>query len=212
MFVCNLKLNGNIIFKCVLIFIVIIAIVILSISTLKLFKSTKFNDANLLETCQSLNVEDSNYTNILEDVYNNLDKYVGQDISYSGYVYRLPDMKDNEFVLARDMLINSDSQSVVVGFLCNVNNSNKFKDGTWVDVSGNIIKGYYHNQIPVIDIKQIKEIKEPKDTFVYPPNKIYTSIVREQAVRNSDSLFSYNFNVYLSISFLRSSFLSSSIS
>ena len=88
-------------------------------------------------------------------------------------------LKDNEFVLARDMLINSDSQSVVVGFLCTVDNAKDFKDGTWVNVSGSIIKGYYHDQIPVIDISEIKEVSKPEDSFVYPPDRTYipTSII-----------------------------------
>ena len=42
------------------------------------------------------------------------------------------------------MLINSDSQSVVVGFLCTHENAKEFKNGTWVNVTGKIIKGYYH--------------------------------------------------------------------
>lgn len=88
-------------------------------------------------------------------------------------------MKDNEFVLARDMLINSDSQSVVVGFLCTSDNAKNFKNGTWVNVSGSIVKGYYHNQIPVIEINQIEETKKPEDAFVYPPDGTYipTSVI-----------------------------------
>ncbi len=169
MFVYNFKLNGNLIFKIFFTFIVIIALVILVLSTLNLLRSSKSNDNNLLQTSNLINVDNYNYTNILDDVYNNLDKYVNQSISFTGYVYRLNDMKDNEFVLARDMLINSDSQSVVVGFLCNSKNGYNFKNGTWVDVSGSIIKGYYHNQIPVIEINEIKETKAPEDAFVYPP-------------------------------------------
>ena len=51
--------------------------------------------------------------------------------------------------------------------------TNTFKNGTWVNVSGNIVKGYYHNQIPVIEITQIKEAQKPDDCFVYPPDSSY---------------------------------------
>ena len=179
MFIYNLKFSGNIIFKSILIIIIMIALIILFLSSLNIFKNAKLKVDDNIEVNNTVNIDSNNYTNILDEVYNNVDTYVGQNISFTGYVYRLYDMKDNEFVLARDMLINSDSQSVVVGFLCTVDNAKDFKDGTWVNVSGSIIKGYYHDQIPVIDISEIKEVSKPEDSFVYPPDRTYipTSII-----------------------------------
>ena len=77
------------------------------------------------------------------------------------------------------MLINSDSQSVVVGFLCTHDKAKTFEDGTWVNVSGKIVKGYYHNQIPVIEITDIQTTTKPDESFVYPPDDTYipTSII-----------------------------------
>ena len=46
---------------------------------------------------------DENYTNVLKEVHENLDTYVGQKICYTGYVYRVADLPENQFVLARDM-------------------------------------------------------------------------------------------------------------
>ena len=171
MFIYNFRLNSNIIFRSILIFIIIVALILLILSALNLIKNTEFKINDSIETNNIINIENNNYTNILEAVYNNLDNYVGKNINYTGYIYRLQDMTDNEFVLARDMLINSDSQSVVVGFLCNTKNGKDFKNGTWVNVSGSIIKGYYHNQIPVIEINKIEKTKAPEDAFVYPPQK-----------------------------------------
>ena len=77
------------------------------------------------------------------------------------------------------MLINSDSQSVVVGFLCSYDKAKDLKNGTWVNISGKIIKGYYHDEIPVIDINTIKETSKPEEEYVYPPDTSYipTSII-----------------------------------
>lgn len=115
----------------------------------------------------------NNYTNILNSVHNDIDTYIGQKISFSGYVYRVYDLKDTEFVLARDMIVSSDFQTVVVGFLCSYNNAKEFKDGTWVQITGKIAKGYYHGDIPVIEIENIKNIDKPKDDLVYPPDDLY---------------------------------------
>ena len=49
----------------------------------------------------------------------------------------------------------------------------QFKNGSWIEVDGIIEKGYYHGDIPVIKIKNIKETNIPKDEFVYPPDNNY---------------------------------------
>lgn len=179
MFVYNLKVNSSNLFRIIIISIIIISLIILSISIYNFYYKSKFVISDNLPTNSIANIEANQYTSILKQVYDNLDTYVGQSINFTGYVYKLSDLKDSEFVLARDMLINSDSQSVVVGFLCSYDNAKDFKEGTWVNVTGEIIKGYYHNEIPVIDITKIEETEEPEDTFVYPPDNTYipTSVI-----------------------------------
>ena len=71
------------------------------------------------------------------------------------------------------MVINSDFQTLIVGFLCNSNLASNFEDGTWVNVTGEIIKGYYHGDIPVIDITEIQATSAPSDEYVYPPDEDY---------------------------------------
>ena len=125
------------------------------------------------------NITSSNFTNILKQIHDDIDTYVGQSINFTGYVYKLKDFSDTEFVLARDMLINSDSQSVVVGFLCNYEDAKNLKEGTWINITGQIIKGYYHDEIPVIDINKIEETSKPEEEYVYPPDSTYipTSVI-----------------------------------
>jgi len=38
---------------------------------------------------------------------------------------------------------------------------------------GKITKGYYHGDIPVIEIEAISETSKPKDALVYPPDDFY---------------------------------------
>ena len=179
MFVYNLKINGVKTFRIVIISIVIIAIIILTISIYNFYYKSKFLLTDNLPSNSIANIESNNYTNILKQVYDDVDTYVGQSINFTGYVYKIKDFKDTEFVLARDMLINSDSQSVVVGFLCSYENAKNFKEGTWVNVTGTIIKGYYHDEIPVIDINKIEETNKPEEEYVYPQTSTYitTSVI-----------------------------------
>ena len=179
MFIYNLKINGTKAFRIIIILILIVALLILSLSAYNFYSKSNFVINDQLPTNSITTINDNQYTSILKQVYEDIDTYVGQSINFTGYVYKLSDFKDSEFVLARDMIINSDSQSVVVGFLCSSNKVRDFKEGTWVNVTGNIIKGYYHNEIPVIDITMIEETSKPVEPYVYPPDNSYipTSVI-----------------------------------
>jgi len=179
MFVYNFKVNGNFIFRTIIICIVIISMIIMCLSIYNFYYKSKFILKDNLPSNSVANIEANEYTNILKQVYEDLDTYIGQSINFTGYVYKLYDLKDSEFVLARDMLINSDSQTVVVGFLCTYDKAKELKEGTWVNVTGEIIKGYYHNEIPVIDINKIEETQKPDEEYVYPPDDTYipTSVI-----------------------------------
>lgn len=172
MFIYNLKLDGNKLFKALMIGILIIILIICIISVYKVFFSNKvIKTQDNIVTPNIIQINSSNYTNVLKAVHDNIDEYVGKNINFTGYVYRAYDFEDTQFVLARDMIINSDYQSLIVGFLCSNSNASNYKDGSWVNVTGQIIKGYYHGDIPVIEIKEIEETSAPTDEYVYPPDE-----------------------------------------
>jgi len=179
MFVYSLKIDGTKTFRIIVILIVLIALLVLSISIYNFYYKSKFILTDNLPPNSVANIDSNNYTNILKQVYDDIDTYVGQTINFTGYVYKIDDFNDTEFVLARDMLINSDSQSVVVGFLCNYKDAKNLKEGSWINITGKIIKGYYHDEIPVIDINEIKEATKPEEEYVYPPDNTYiaTSVI-----------------------------------
>lgn len=114
-----------------------------------------------------------NYTNVLKSVHDNIDTYIDKKINFVGYVYRVSDLKDTQFVLARDMIISSNRQYVVVGFLCNYGNAKDFKDGTWVEITGKITKGDYHGDMPIIEVSELKIVDKPNEEYVYPPDESY---------------------------------------
>lgn len=173
MFIYNLSLNRNRLGKIILVSITLLILIILVISIYRIFFINKFNVNDSIKSSNITEITTSNYTNILKSVHDNLDSYIGKKINFTGYIYRVSDLNNNEFVLARDMLINSNLQTVVVGFLCNYEDAPNFTDGTWVSVTGEIIKGYYHGEIPVIDINDIKLTNKPNDEYVYPPDDFY---------------------------------------
>jgi uncharacterized repeat protein (TIGR03943 family) len=175
MFVYNIKINGSKTFKYFFIGIVLIVIIIVGIVSFRIFygASNSSEISGCLPQNKICKLSSTNYTNILKSVHENIDSYVGIQINFTGYVYRVLDFNDNQFVLARNMIISSDFQSVVVGFLCECDNAKNFDDGTWVELTGTITKGNYHGDMPIINVTKINEINKPNDEFVYPPDESY---------------------------------------
>ena len=109
----------------------------------------------------------------MKSVHDNIDDYVGVKINFTGYVYRMIDFNENQFVLARNMVISSDLQTVVVGFLCECEESKNFKDNDWIEITGTVTKGDYHGDMPIIKVTEIKNSTKPNEELVYPPDESY---------------------------------------
>lgn len=175
MFIYNIKINGSKTFKIIFSGMVILLLCIVLMVMLKIFKGSANSENN--STCIPQNnvskIEAKNYTNILKTVHENIDSYVGKQISFTGYVYRVLDLNDNQFILARDMIVSSDYQSVIVGFLCEYTKAKDFEDNTWVEITGEITKGDYHGDMPIIKVIDIKKVDKPNEEYVYPPDESY---------------------------------------
>lgn len=172
MFICSFNLNKHNLMKIFFIIIAIIVIIFFGISAYKIFNQTiKVKDTIPEPNICTINTE--NYTNILKTVHDDLDTYVGQKIRCTGYIYRVSDFSSTQFVIARDMIISSDLQTLVVGFLCNSKDVANLPDKTWIEITGTITRGDYHGDIPVIEISELKQVTKPEDSYVYPPDEDY---------------------------------------
>lgn len=171
MFICNVKFDYKFLLK---ILFVIVTIVLFGMIGFRIYHMFHTNqNSTCLPTPNVANINSDNYTNILKSVHDNLDEYVGQKIHFTGYVYRVYDFSETQFVLARNMKVTSDNQTLVVGFLCNYKEASKFSDNTWVEITGKITKGDYHGDIPVIEIEEIQSCNKPQDDLVTPPDDLY---------------------------------------
>ena len=176
MYIYNIKVNGGKLLKIILLILSIFMFIIFCASIYKIFFSNgKFLVEDMLKTKEITEINPENYTNILQAVHDNPDSYLGMKIKFTGYIYRLFDFNDEEFVIARDMIVNkSNNQSLVVGFLCQYKDANNFDDGTWVNIIGTIEMGKYHNEeIPIIKITNLQKADEPEEKFVNPPDNTY---------------------------------------
>lgn len=180
MFIYNLKLNGSTLFKILLSIIIFIVICLCGVVGYKIYMASTSNLNDDIKLNGTAELTNQNYSTILQAVHDDIDSYVGQKIKFSGFVYRVYDLTQEQFVLGRNMIISSDFQSVVVGFLCHYKDAIKFRDNSWIELEGKITKGTYHNSdMPILEVTSIKEIEKPNDEYVYPPDENYipTSII-----------------------------------
>ena len=174
MFIFNLKLNKNFLSKGFITISLIVIFAIIGFSVYAIFFK------NNIETIKPdiiaddiFQINETNYTNILKAANENIDSYVGLKVQVTGYVYRLLNFKENQFVIARDMQFSNTSQTLIVGFLCNYKKAMDFSDGTWVTIVGKIKKGDYNGDIAMLDIISIEKTSEPQNPIVNPPDNTY---------------------------------------
>lgn len=177
MFIYNVKINKTGYWKFLLGILAVICISIFVVSIFKMINDMDVTTENtLLEDelpkADVAHLTPENYTNILKVVHDNPDKYIGQKIAFSGYVYRVPDLKENQFILARDMNMNN-NQTIVVGFLCSLEHAKEFENYTWISIIGTIEKGTYNGDIPTVRIEQIERVDKPENSVVQMPDDTY---------------------------------------
>jgi len=176
MFIYNLKINGGLLLKLIIIVLSLFMLIVFGISVYRIFFANGKVEVNdRFSQNEVIEIEAKNYTNILQAVHEDSSSYIGKEIKFIGYIYRVIDFEENQFVLARDMLINEErTQSVVVGFLSEYKKAKDFNDGDWIELTGVIEMGKYHNkEIPVIKVKEIQKTSEPDNPFVFPPDDTY---------------------------------------
>ena len=153
MIICNFKLNKKAIFKTVLGIMTIICISIGIAGIYNVLNSMEQKDNNFVNdsipSSEVATLTAENYTNILKEVHDDIDTYVGQKISFSGYVYR-------------------------VSFLCSSEKAKDYKTYSWVNITGEITKGSYNNSyIPILKITAIEETNKPENANVTLPDDEY---------------------------------------
>ena len=163
MFVYNVKINGSKTFKFIFALMIIFLICILGVVIFKVFNGAmnSENTSSCIPQNRVNKITANNYSNVLKAVHENIDDY------------GVLDLKENQFILARDMIISSDFQSVIVGFLCEYDKALEYEDNSWIEITGEIIKGDYHGDMPIVKITSINKTNKPNDEYVYPPDESY---------------------------------------
>lgn len=158
MFVVNFKLD----LKKILVVCVLIAILAAAIIESGNIKTSSVN-ANSDENYDYVMTE-KNYTKTLKEIHENIDMNLGKSIKISGFVFKMPDFKEDFFVCGRNTIVNN--EDTIAGFLCQSKEARNLKDNEWIEITGIIIKGDYNGSMPIIKVGSMNKIDTPYNTFV----------------------------------------------
>ena len=146
MFVINFKLNfKKVIFICIILILAIITIIEFSRTANATDNVTSKSASNY-----DYILTDENYIDALKTIHDNIDQNIGKTIKISGFIFKMPDFKENYFVCGRNTVINN--ENTVAGFLCEHKTASKLIENEWVEITGVIIKGEYNTTMPVIKV------------------------------------------------------------
>lgn len=175
MFVVNFKLD----YKKILIACVVIALFIATI--IEFGNKNNIINVNSDIANYDFDLNDENYTEMLKNIHDNLDTCVGKTVHMSGFIFRMPDFKENYIVCGKNTIANNEDK--VAGILCEYENAKELLDNEWIEITGVIIKGEYNGEKPVLKIGKITKITAPSNTFVTNINEVN----RESTTQNINS-------------------------
>lgn len=116
-----------------------------------------------------IQVNSKNFVFSLDEILGNPDKYEGEEIDITGFVYKVKDLKQNQFIIGRYMMVCCAADMQIAGIRCNINNLGTYDNDTWVKVRGKIKKDVYEGQVdPLIEVEHIEIDLNPDTSYVYP--------------------------------------------
>ncbi|GAA0077671.1 TIGR03943 family protein [Clostridium sp. CTA-5] len=116
-----------------------------------------------------ININSKNFVFSLDEILANPEKYVGQDIEITGFVYKDKNIKENEFIIGRFMMVCCAADMQIAGIKCDINNLESYDNDTWLKVKGKIKTDIYEGAIePVIVVEKIEKDLSPDTSYVYP--------------------------------------------
>ncbi|TMV49474.1 TIGR03943 family protein [Paenibacillus mesophilus] len=114
-------------------------------------------------------IKETGFMELLTAVDLFLDRYVGKKMEITGFVYREPDMREDQFVVSRLSMMCCSADSSPYGVLVESAAAKTLKKDSWVKIVGTIgTTKYRDNEIMRLNATSIESIQAPETPYVYP--------------------------------------------
>lgn len=125
--------------------------------------------ARQLADAQLIQVNDINFTEVIFEISNFPQDYVGKEIELTGFVVKAPAFPDTHMALARYVVVCCTADAAPYGLLCTSNSKEQYAEGTWLKIHGTIKLDTHQNKsTPVITIAKADLVEKPDRPYVYP--------------------------------------------
>ena len=116
-----------------------------------------------------INVNSKNFVFSLDEILDNPDKYVGQEIEITGFVYKDKTLKENEFIVGRFIMVCCAADLQIAGLGCEGTNLEAYPNDTWIKIKGKIKNDTSDGTAdPVIVVEHMEKDLNPDTSYVYP--------------------------------------------
>ncbi len=131
--------------------------------------STQSEVAELLIMDNVIRLNDANFYLWLSELYDNLDAYIGQEITLTGFVYRIESLSSNQFIASRFIMTCCAADVQIFGLLCEDEGAGDLEPDQWVEVTGLVKASINHEMVmPLIEITTLSKIEKPVVEYIYP--------------------------------------------
>lgn len=114
-------------------------------------------------------IKENGFMELLTAVDLFLDRYIGKKMEIAGFVYREPDMKEDQFVVSRLSMMCCSADSSPYGVLVESATAKTLQKDSWVKIVGTIGTTKYKDiEIMRLNATSIESIQAPETPYVYP--------------------------------------------
>ncbi|HFU7085688.1 TPA: TIGR03943 family protein [Bacillus cereus] len=115
-----------------------------------------------------IQVEDKDYVQTMSIIGQDVKRFKGKEITFSGFIYNDKDVMGNKAVVARYGITCCIADASVWGMIVTGQNVEKLPEETWVKVTGILDKTTYKRTLfPLVKISKVEKINKPTDPYVY---------------------------------------------
>ncbi|WP_318615711.1 TIGR03943 family putative permease subunit [Sporosarcina sp. YIM B06819] len=112
-------------------------------------------------------VSEERYLDITNSIYAYLDSFIGKEIEIVGFVYKDPELEENQFVIARFGITCCVADASVYGILSTMDEMFEVEEDEWVRATGYLSKINLDDwDYPHLQITEIEKVEEPENPYI----------------------------------------------
>lgn len=118
-----------------------------------------------------LSEDNDTFLEVLTDLHENPEAFMGKSIELEGFVYRQEDFNNNAFVVGRLLITCCAADASVIGIYIEGENANQFENDTWVHIKGTVSEAQLgdgdQEESIILNQCEIRQIEPYTSSYVY---------------------------------------------